>query len=79
MKTIALTVDGVRVTVVEGASAAAAVAARTHVFHHSRTGHPRGPFCGMGQCFECRIRINGRLALACLERASSGMAITTGA
>lgn len=30
-------------------------------FRRSVTGEPRGPLCGMGICFECRLTINGRL------------------
>jgi len=37
----------------------------------------RGPACGMGICQECRVRIDGRLALACLSWCSDGMNITT--
>ncbi|EQD56056.1 sarcosine oxidase alpha subunit [mine drainage metagenome] len=77
MTTVRLTVNGIPVTVPEGASAAAAVATVTDVFRHSVRGAPRGPFCGMGQCFECRIRIDGRVTLACLARATPNAAITT--
>jgi aerobic-type carbon monoxide dehydrogenase small subunit (CoxS/CutS family) len=36
-------------------------------------GEPRGPLCGMGECFECRVRIGGREVLACMTPAESGM------
>ena len=29
-------------------------------FRRSVSGEPRGPLCGMGICFECRVTINGR-------------------
>ncbi|MHB1544042.1 MAG: (2Fe-2S)-binding protein [Gammaproteobacteria bacterium] len=77
MKTVTLTVNGIPVTVPEGTSAAAAIATVTDVFHRSVRGAPRGPYCGMGQCFECRIRIDGWRMLACLARATAGVAITT--
>lgn len=37
----------------------------------------RGPCCGMGVCQECRVRINGKLALACLSFCRDGMEIVT--
>jgi hypothetical protein len=29
-------------------------------FRRSATGQPRGPLCGMGICYECRLTIDGR-------------------
>jgi len=29
-------------------------------FRKSVAGEPRGPLCGMGICFECRVTVNGR-------------------
>ncbi|HET6331420.1 MAG TPA: (2Fe-2S)-binding protein [Holophagaceae bacterium] len=36
-------------------------------------GRPRGPLCGMGECFECRVKIDGREVLACMTPAEDGM------
>jgi aerobic-type carbon monoxide dehydrogenase small subunit (CoxS/CutS family) len=70
-------VDGVPVAVPEGATVLAALGdppvARTSV-----QGHLRGPLCGMGQCFECRVRVDGREALACLTPAEEGMEVRRG-
>lgn len=79
MNLVTLTVDGRPVTVPEGASVAAAVATVTGIFRRSVRGTPRGPYCGMGQCFECEVRIDGRISLACLARATPGAIITTDA
>lgn len=56
---IALTVDGVSVSVPEGATVAVAVMLAGQTCRTSVIGEPRGPLCGMGICFECRVTING--------------------
>jgi predicted molibdopterin-dependent oxidoreductase YjgC len=40
---------------------------------------PRGPFCGMGICFECEIFVDGELVRACLTPAADGMTVETAA
>ena len=58
---IHVTVNGAHVAVPEGSTVSAAVwLAGETVFRRSVTGEPRGPVCGMGICFECRVTINGR-------------------
>ncbi len=39
--------------------AAALVQAGVNRFRRSAEGEPRGPLCGMGVCFECRVTLNG--------------------
>lgn len=39
--------------------AAALLAAGIQTLRHAQSGAPRGLFCGMGVCFECRVRIDG--------------------
>ncbi|MFD5513782.1 (2Fe-2S)-binding protein [Streptomyces sp. NPDC127051] len=42
------------------------------------TGQPRGPFCGMGVCLECRVTIDGCPGTpACTEHVADGMDIRT--
>lgn len=42
------------------------------------TGAPRGVFCGIGQCFDCLVTVNGRPnQRACLIPAGPGDTITT--
>lgn len=43
------------------------------------SGEPRGYFCGMGACFECLVRIDGRILQGCLAQAQPGMRIETDA
>jgi D-hydroxyproline dehydrogenase subunit gamma len=56
---VTLTVNGSPVTVVSGATVAVAVAIAGQACRTSVTGEARGPLCGMGICFECRVSING--------------------
>jgi D-hydroxyproline dehydrogenase subunit gamma len=57
---VTLTVNGVEVAVPQGATVAVAVAIAGQPCRVSVGGAPRGPLCGMGVCFECRVMINGR-------------------
>jgi D-hydroxyproline dehydrogenase subunit gamma len=57
---VVLSVNGSRVTVPWGASVAAAVALAGRACRRSVGGEPRGPLCGMGICFECRVTIDGK-------------------
>jgi len=71
-------VNGQPVEVPDGASVAAAVACGTTRFRRSVAGTPRAPLCGMGICFECRVRIDGVGQLrACMTPAAEGMRVHT--
>ena len=78
---ITLTVNGVAVRVPEGTTVAAAVAIAGQPFNRrSATGEPRAPLCGMGICFECRVRIDGRAhARSCQTLCRPGMEVRTDA
>ena len=73
---IRLQVKGRSITVSPGTTVAAALAlaglaaARTSV-----SGEARAPLCGMGICQECRVRIDGRVRLACQTLCAPGMAV----
>lgn len=42
-------------------------------WRRTRTGRPRGVFCGIGTCFDCLITVNGlRDVRACQRRAADG-------
>ena len=57
---ITVVVNGKPITVPPGSMAAAAIAlAGCNHFRRSVSGEPRGPLCGMGICFECRVTIDG--------------------
>ncbi len=62
-----------------GCSVAAALAhAGLSASRRSLTGQARAAFCGIGQCQECRVRIDGVAnRLACLTPATDGMNIET--
>jgi D-hydroxyproline dehydrogenase subunit gamma len=73
-------VDGRQVEVAEGAMVSTAVAiAGVTSFRRSVTGEPRGPLCGIGICFECRVTVNGRAHVrSCQVPCQPGMEVRTG-
>lgn len=73
-------VDGAEVGAYPGESVATALLAAGHrILRRSpRNGEPRGPFCLMGACQECLVRVDGRAALACRTPVRAGLAIATG-
>ncbi|HET9983166.1 MAG TPA: 2Fe-2S iron-sulfur cluster-binding protein [Longimicrobiales bacterium] len=77
---IEIHVNGRAVRIPEEASLAAALlAAGESAFRRSVTGAPRGPVCGMGVCYECRVTVNGVPHVrACLEPVMPGMEVVTG-
>jgi len=77
---ISLTVDGETVTVAPGTTVAAAVAGARHALRTSVSGEPRGPLCGMGICFECRVTIDGIAhRRSCLILCEPGLTVSTAA
>lgn len=75
---VALTVDGSRVVLPAGATVAVAMALVGQACRTSVSGEPRGPLCGMGICFECRVTINGTPhRRACQVVGESGMDVRT--
>ena len=59
-ETVRLSVNGVSVEMPVGSMVSAAVLkSGNYAFRRSVTGEPRGPLCGMGICFECRVTIDG--------------------
>jgi hypothetical protein len=59
LRAVTLSVNGSPVAVPAGATVAVAVAIAGQPCRRSVSGEPRGPLCGMGICFECRVSING--------------------
>lgn len=75
---VCLQVDGQAVEVPAGANVAAAIALVTPWFRRSTSGARRGPLCGMGTCFECRVRIDeAQHQRACMVLARTGMRVRT--
>jgi NADPH-dependent 2,4-dienoyl-CoA reductase/sulfur reductase-like enzyme len=59
-ESVAITIDGNVQAASTGASVAATLLnAHGQALRPSVTGEPRGPVCGMGVCFECRVTIDG--------------------
>jgi aerobic-type carbon monoxide dehydrogenase small subunit (CoxS/CutS family) len=78
-ETLTLTVDGKPVSVGQGTTVAAAVLiAGVDSFRRSISGEARGPLCGMGICFECRVTIDDLAhCRSCQILCRQGMTVTT--
>ena len=77
--TVTVVVNGVSVTMLAGSMVSAAIL-KTGVygFHRSVNGEPRGPLCGMGICFECRVTIDGEQhCRSCQTVCRQGMDVRT--
>lgn len=47
--------------------------------HHEQSGKPRGIYCNIGHCFECRVTVDGLSNVrACLTPIKENMTITSG-
>ena len=58
---VRITFDGTAIEALPGETVAATLAAADIVtVRKSRYSLPRGPFCGMGVCFDCLVTIDGR-------------------
>lgn len=78
-KTVTVVVNGVSVTMPAGSMVAAAIL-KTGMsgFRRSATGELRGPLCGMGICFECRVTIDGEQhCRSCQTGCRDGMDVRT--
>lgn len=83
---IRLMVNDVQVTAYAGETLATVLLAEgVTAFNETRTGRPRAPFCNMGTCFDCQVRVAApgtsgyRWLRACMCRAEDGMSVITGA
>ena len=76
---VSLLVNGVEVTMPAGSMVSAAIMKTgASFFRRSTTGEPRGPLCGMGICFECRVTINGEEhCRSCQTLCRNGMDVRT--
>jgi len=77
---IELLVDGAPVSAPAGQSIAAALlAAGRRTLRAGPAGAPRGVYCGIGVCQECRVHVDGRgVVRACVTPVAAGMRVTTG-
>ncbi|WP_410641141.1 (2Fe-2S)-binding protein [Amycolatopsis sp. lyj-346] len=76
---IAITVDGETVPGVAGQTVAGVLLAAGRLsWRTTRSGAPRGVFCGIGACFDCLLTVNGVADVrACRRRAVDGDEIRT--
>ncbi|MEL7608931.1 MAG: (2Fe-2S)-binding protein [Bacillota bacterium] len=73
-------VDGRELLARRGDSIAAALLAHgVRVFRHTQKFHePRGVFCGIGQCTDCIMEVDGRPNVrTCVTTAEPGMVVKT--
>lgn len=78
-ETVTLIVNGVSVAMPVGSMVSAAVLKTgVQTFRRSATGEPRGPLCGIGICFECRVTIDGQAhCRSCQTVCENGMDVRT--
>jgi sarcosine oxidase subunit alpha len=78
-ETVSLFVNGIAVTMPVGSVVSAAILKTGVVgFRRSVTGELRGPLCGMGTCFECRVTIDGEAhCRSCQMVCRDGMDVRT--
>jgi aerobic-type carbon monoxide dehydrogenase small subunit (CoxS/CutS family) len=75
---VTVTVNGLPVTVPSGTTVAVAVVIAGQACRISVNREPRGPLCGMGICFECRVAVNGRPhCRSCQILCAQGMEVRT--
>jgi sarcosine oxidase subunit alpha len=76
---LTVTVNGAPVSVPSGTTVAVAVVLAGQACRMSVSGEPRGPLCGMGICFECRVAVDGSPHVrSCQTMCEQGMQINTG-
>jgi sarcosine oxidase subunit alpha len=56
---LSVRVNAAQISVPVGTTVAVAMAIAGQPCRVSVSGEPRGPLCGMGICYECRVTING--------------------
>ena len=76
---IELTVDGRPLRAPAGQSLGAALLEDgRRALRESPGGSPRGLYCGIGVCQECRVVVDGVVARACVTPVAAGMRVSTG-
>ncbi|MFZ0292286.1 MAG: 2Fe-2S iron-sulfur cluster-binding protein [Candidatus Sulfotelmatobacter sp.] len=76
---VTVTVNGVPVVVPSVSTVAVAIGIAGQACRRSMNGEPRGPLCGMGICFECRVTIDGKPhCRSCQVLCEQGMEVDTG-
>jgi len=72
-------IDGIRIAARKGQTIAEALlASGLRVFRRTKQNAPRGVYCGIGICFECRMIVNGIPNVrTCMTPAEPGCEIAT--
>jgi predicted molibdopterin-dependent oxidoreductase YjgC len=75
---VSFTFEGTALTAPAGESLAAALLAAgiRRLGEGADPARPRTALCMMGVCQQCLVRVDGRLAQACLRPVSAGMVVT---
>lgn len=73
---VAFTFEGRVLRAPAGESLAAALLAAGVQRLGEGPGSPRAAFCMMGTCQQCLVRVDGKLAQACLVPVRAGMGVT---
>lgn len=79
-RSVRFTMDGVPFLGLEGEPIAAALLANgIRTFRHTHhDGEPRGVFCGIGQCCECMVVVDGKPNVrSCITPLKEGMCVCT--
>ncbi|MEO7851629.1 MAG: FAD-dependent oxidoreductase [Rubrivivax sp.] len=74
---VAIVFDGQQLRGLQGETLSATLHANgISTFRATRSGQPRGLYCGMGACFDCVVTVDGRQGVrACLEKVRDGQVI----
>ena len=75
---LTVVMNGAPVVVPAGTTVAVAMVIAGEACRNSVSGEPRGPMCGMGICFECRVSVDGSPhRLGCRILCEQGMNVST--
>ena len=78
-KKFSITLNGNALEVTTGSTVAAAILQAGATSRISVRGEPRQPLCGMGICYECRAKVDGKEhQRTCQILCRPGMAVVTG-
>ena len=76
MKEVKINVNGKDIIAKEGEMLSAALLRAGYKrFRKSVKGESRSLFCGMGICFECLVRVDGRTVRSCITPVREGMEV----
>ncbi|MFY0544150.1 (2Fe-2S)-binding protein [Brevibacillus sp. H7] len=80
-KSLLFSFNGKTYSALEGETIAAALLASgiRALRLHEETGTPRGIYCNIGHCYECRVTVNGKPSVrACMTPVEEGMDVVSG-